>query len=147
LNHIPVLLPIHERMSLTYHINPELTVEQFIQVLRDSTLAERRPVDEPDRIAAMLKNADVTITAQDGDRLVGVARAITDYSYCCYLSDLAVASDYQRQGIGRELMRRLQDYLGDNVSIYLIAAPKAREYYPYVGLTQVESAWMIPKKS
>jgi GNAT superfamily N-acetyltransferase len=134
-------------MSLTYEINPNLTPEQFIQVLRASTLAERRPVEEPERIAAMLKNADVTITARDGDRLVGVARAITDYSYCCYLSDLAVAEDYQRQGIGRELMRRLQEHLGDKVSIYLVAAPKARDYYPHVGLIQVESAWVMPKKS
>ena len=92
-------------MKITYRLEPELTPEDFIDVLRRSTLAERRPVHDVDTIRAMLKNADVIVTAWLDGLLIGVSRAITDFAYCTYLSDLAVDETHQRQGIGRELIR------------------------------------------
>ncbi|MDB5687827.1 MAG: GCN5-related N-acetyltransferase [Rhizorhabdus sp.] len=69
----------------------------FIDILRRSGLDARRPVDDIDRIGRMLAHADLIIVAQDEDSgvLVGVARSLTDHSYCCYLSDLAVDRAYQ----------------------------------------------------
>src|SRR6185437_1227200 len=90
-------------MAITYSIEPDLSAEEFRAVLIASTLGERRPVDDLPRLDRMLRQADVVATARDGRRLVGISRAVTDFSYCCYLSDLAVDAAYQRQGIGKRL--------------------------------------------
>ena len=91
--------------SVTYALEPNLDPEAFIDVLVRSSLAERRPVDEPEMIRSMLEHADVIVTARVAGLLVGISRAITDFSYCTYLSDLAVDRAFQRRGIGRELVR------------------------------------------
>jgi predicted N-acetyltransferase YhbS len=131
-------------MTITYRLEPELTPEDFIDVLRRSTLAERRPVHDVDTIQAMLKNADVIVTAWLDGLLIGVSRAITDFAYCTYLSDLAVDQTHQRQGIGRELIRRTHEAAGLNTTVILLAAPKAKGYYPHIGMTMHESCWIIP---
>jgi predicted N-acetyltransferase YhbS len=92
-------------VAVVYQQEPDLTPEEFIDILMRSTLAQRRPVNEPDTIRAMIQHADLIITARSDGLLVGVSRAITDFAYCTYLSDLAVDEKYQRQGIGRELIR------------------------------------------
>jgi GNAT superfamily N-acetyltransferase len=130
-------------MTITYRIEPELTPEDFIDVLRRSTLAERRPVHDPDTIRAMLKNAGVIVTARLDGLLIGVSRAITDFAYCTYLSDLAVDEKHQRQGIGRELIRRTHEAAGPHTTLLLLAAPKARSYYPHIGMTMHDSCWII----
>jgi predicted N-acetyltransferase YhbS len=134
-------------MTIIYRLEPELTPEDFIDVLRRSTLAERRPVQDLDTIRAMLKNADVIVTARLDGLLVGISRAITDFAYCTYLSDLAVDGKYQRQGIGRELIRRTHETAGLKTSLVLLSAPKARTYYPHIGMTQHDSCWVIPKSN
>ena len=93
----------------------------------------------------MLRHADVVVTARVDGRLVGVSRAITDWSYCTYLSDLAVDRDCQGRGIGRELIRRTHEEAGFGTTLVLLAAPAARTYYPHVGMTAHESAWIIPR--
>ncbi len=130
-------------MILTYDLEPNLDVAEFIDVLVRSTLAERRPVDRPDVIRGMLERADLIVTARADKKLVGVSRAITDYSYCTYLSDLAVDQAYQRRGIGRELIQRTHEAAGFHTSLILLAAPKAQTYYPHIGMKQHESAWII----
>jgi ribosomal protein S18 acetylase RimI-like enzyme len=131
-------------MSIQYAVEPELGPNEFIDVLRRSTLAERRPVNEPASIAGMLVHADIIVTARtDSGLLVGVSRAITDYHYCTYLSDLAVDSGYQRQGIGRELVRRTHEAAGIGARLILLAAPASREYYPHVGMQRHDSCWTI----
>lgn len=132
-------------MNIRYATEPELTVAEFVEVLRASTLAERRPIDDLPRIEAMLRNADLIITARAQDnRLVGVSRAISDFAYCTYLSDLAVAADFQRQGIGRELIRRTHEAAGRQTKLFLVAAPKAVHYYPHIGMINHPSCWMAP---
>jgi GNAT superfamily N-acetyltransferase len=123
---------------------PELGVDEFIGLLKRSTLAERRPVGEPERIRGMLEHADVIVTARRGNLLVGVSRAITDYTFCTYLSDLAVDQDFQRLGIGKELIRRTHEHAGLQSTLILLAAPKARTYYPKVGMQSHDSCWIIP---
>ena len=131
-------------MTITYRLEPELIPEDFIDVLRRSTLAERRPVNDLETIRAMLKNADVIVTAWLDGLLIGVSRAITDFAYCTYLSDLAVDESHQRQGIGRELIRRTHEAAGLNTTLILLAAPKASRYYPHIGMTRHESCWITP---
>ena len=132
--------------TLTYTLEPGLTPEEFIDVLVRSTLAERRPVHDPATIQAMLANADVILTARLDGLLVGVSRAITDFAYCTYLSDLAVDERHQGQGIGRELIRRTHEAAGLHTTLILLAAPKAQSYYPHVGMTRHESCWFIARK-
>jgi GNAT superfamily N-acetyltransferase len=133
-------------MNVAYAIEayPDLTVDAFVEVLRRSTLGERRPIDDRDTMRRMLQHADIIVTARLDGRLIGISRAITDFSYCTYLSDLAVDAAYQRRGIGRELIQRTHEAAGRHTLLVLLAAPKAREYYPHIGMTGHDSCWMIP---
>jgi GNAT superfamily N-acetyltransferase len=128
---------------LIYSSERPITADQFIDVLRRSTLAERRPVDHRETIESMLRHANLLCSAWDGKLLVGVARSVTDFAYCCYLSDLAVDVAYQRRGIGKELLRITQSRLGPHAKIILLAAPAAEPYYPRIGLTGHPSAWIL----
>jgi len=133
--------------EILYAIEPELSVEEFADVLLRSTLAERRPMDQPDLMAGMLRHADLIVTARDAaGRLVGISRAISDFSFCTYLSDLAVDQGVQARGIGRELIRRTHEAAGLHTQLILLAAPKARTYYPHIGMTQHESCWVIDRR-
>lgn len=131
---------------VTYQLEPDLGAADFIDVLVRSTLAERRPVDRPDVIAAMLRHADIIVTARADQQLVGVSRAISDFSYCTYLSDLAVDQAVQGRGIGRELIRQTHQAAGEHTMLLLLAAPKARSYYPHIGMERHESCWIIPRR-
>lgn len=112
-------------------------------MLRRSTLAERRPIGDRTCIEDMLRHANLLCTAWDARTLVGVARSVTDFSYCCYLSDLAVDTAYQHRGLGKELIRLTQSKLGPRCKIVLLAAPKAETYYPKIGFTPHHSAWTL----
>jgi predicted N-acetyltransferase YhbS len=134
--------------AIHYALEPGLPAGEFIELLRASSLAERRPVDEAGRIEQMLRRADIIVTARTSDRrLVGVSRAISDFSYCTYLSDLAVAREFQKQGIGRELIRRTHESAGVDTTLILLSAPAAKSYYPHIGMTPHHSCWMIPRRS
>ena len=140
-------------LTITYAVEPDLDPAAFIDVLRRSTLGERRPVDKPDQVARMVRGAQLIVTARDeaardgtaAGRLVGVARSITDFAYCCYLSDLAVDEAYQRGGIGRELMRRTRAACGPECTLILLSAPKAMSYYPHVGMRRLENAFAFDR--
>jgi ribosomal protein S18 acetylase RimI-like enzyme len=131
-------------MPIRYTVEPGLEPGEFIDVLYRSTLAERRPVGEPATIAGMLANADIIVTARtECGLLVGVSRAITDYHWASYLSDLAVDRDYQCQGIGRQLIGRTHQVAGLATRLILLAAPASRGYYPHIGMCVHDSCWMI----
>ena len=134
-------------MEIVYRLEsyPELRPEEFLDLLNRSSLAERRPVEEAETVRGMLVHADVIVTARSGGLLVGISRAITDFHYCTYLSDLAVDESWQRRGIGRDLIRRTHEAAGIHTTLILLSAPKARTYYPHVGLIAHDSCWMIPR--
>ncbi len=134
-------------MNVTYQLEPELSVEEFVDVLTRSTLAERRPVGDVPVLLRMLRNADLVITARSKGNLVGVSRALSDFAYCTYLSDLAVDLKYQRQGIGRELIRQTHEAAGLHTTLILLAKPKAQSYYSHIGMTRHESCWIISRRS
>ncbi|GGH19525.1 GNAT family N-acetyltransferase [Paenibacillus segetis] len=128
-------------MAIEYKINSHLHAKDVSNVFKSSGI--KRPVNDLDRIQKMIDNADICISAWDGEKLVGVARAITDFSYCCYLSDLAVSLEYQKTGIGTELVARLRKHLGEEVSLLLLSAPTAMDYYPCIGFEKAENAFLI----
>lgn len=112
-----------------------------------STLAQRRPIEQRETMQAMLDHADIIFTARKQGFLVGVSRALTDFAYCTYLADLAVDQQLQRQGIGKELIRRTQEAAGLGTNLILLAAPTAATYYPHVGLIKHDSCWVLPRNS
>ena len=129
--------------TIEFRINAPITTSQFICLLKDSTLGERRPVDDEVCMAGMLSNANLVVSAWDGDQLVGISRCMTDFHYACYLSDLAVHQDYQQSGIGRQLQSLTQQQLGPRCKVILIAAPAAAGYYEPLGYSRQERCWVL----
>jgi predicted N-acetyltransferase YhbS len=127
---------------ISYRTGNNLDLDVVIELYQASTLGERRPVDDRARMKAMLENANLVLTAWDGELLVGIARSVSDFSYATYLSDLAVRVSHQRQGIGRELIRQTQE-LGGQAHLILLAAPTAVEYYRHIGMNLHPSAWTL----
>ncbi len=127
---------------ITYRTGNDIELDEMIEVYVDSTLGERRPVADRARMGRMLQDADLVITAWDQDLMVGISRCVTDWVYCTYLSDLAVRAEYQGQGIGKELVRLTREATPD-ASVILLAAPAAVDYYPKIGMTRHESAWVL----
>jgi predicted N-acetyltransferase YhbS len=131
-------------LGISYRSGNDLDLDQVIELYRASTLGDRRPVEVRDSMRQMLQHANLVVTAWNGPLLVGISRALTDFAYVAYLSDLAVRASHQRSGIGKELIRRTQAELGPGASIVLLAAPAAVTYYQSVGFTQHASAWVLP---
>lgn len=132
-------------MKIEYKINSAIITEQFIELLKRSTLAERRPVDDIVCMESMVKNGNLSVSAWDADKLVGIARSVTDFSYCCYLSDLAVDVNYQRIGIGKKLQALTQEQLGPKCKLILLAAPMANSYYEHIGFTNNPRCWVLDR--
>lgn len=133
--------------DIRYAVEPGLGVDEFADVLLRSTLAERRPLDQPDLMEGMLRHADLIVTARNAaGLLVGISRAISDFSFCTYLSDLAVDQAFQGAGIGRELIKRTHEAAGQHTQLILLAAPKARSYYPHIGMNPHDSCWILDRQ-
>ena len=130
-------------MKIEYRDGALISVEVAIDLYRRSTLGERRPVDRPDIFEGMLNNSNLTISAWHGNRLVGISRSMTDFTYVAYLADLAVDADYQRQGIGGQLIQETKRRLGRECMIVLLSAPKANDYYPRLGFEHNPRAWVL----
>ncbi|SFV30339.1 GNAT family N-acetyltransferase [Thermoflavifilum thermophilum] len=131
-------------MDIQYAVNQIPVVEEIIDVYVSSGI--RRPVEDLQRISKMYRYANLVITARHGGQLVGVARSLTDFCYSCYLSDLAVRKEYQRQGIGKKLIELTLQEIGEQSMLLLLAAPEAMDYYPHLGFMRVENGFLIPRK-
>jgi len=135
-------------MSIEYKINTPISVDQFIELLRESTLGERRPIDDRECMEGMITNSNLVVTAWSEEKLVGIARSVTDFHYACYLSDLAVSKQYQKSGIGKKLQALTQEQLGPKCKLILIAAPSANSYYEHIGFDNNKRCWILePEKS
>ena len=128
---------------LRYSTNDPVSVDQFRDVLIRSTLGQRRPIDDRSCLEGMIAKADLIASCWDGDRLVGIARSVTDFHYCCYLSDLAVDLNYQRRGIGVRLIEQTRERLGPRCTLILLSAPAAVEFYPRIGFERHSQAWVL----
>jgi GNAT superfamily N-acetyltransferase len=130
-------------MDITYSSNRKISAKAYIELLCITSLKDRRPLNDIPRIEEMLKNTNLLLTAWDGNLLVGLARSVTDYAYCCYVSDLCVMETYQRHGIGKKLLMLTKDQLHNGAKIILLAAPSAKEYYPHLGFERHECAYTL----
>ncbi len=130
-------------MEISYKVNQTISADEFIDLLTSSTLAERRPVADRECIEGMIKNSNLSVTAWDGEKLIGIARSMTDFHFACYLSDLAVDKDYQNIGVGKQLQIITQEQLGSKCSLILIAAPAANSYYEHIGFTNNQRCWVL----
>ncbi len=133
--------------EITYRSNIRITAEQFIDVLKRSTLDQRRPVGDRDRIQRMLDHGNVLITAWHNEKLIGVSRALSDFAFCSYLSDLAVDEAYQHKGIGKKLIDLTHEASGFQTTLILLAAPAAVNYYPKIGMEKFDHCFIIQRKS
>jgi predicted N-acetyltransferase YhbS len=130
---------------ITYRDDAKVTADQAIDLYVRSTLGERRPINNVETFKAMLENANLTITAWDGEKLIGISRSLTDFAYVAYLADLAVDQKYQKSGIGKQLIEETKARLGLECMIVLLAAPKANEYYEHIGFEHNPRAWTLKK--
>ena len=131
---------------IKYQIENNISPNEFKELLIKSKLGERRPVNDFNRIKSMVENANLIITARDGEKLVGVSRSITDFVYCTYLSDIAVDDEYQKKGIGKELIR-LTKKETPNATLILLSAPKAIDYYPHIGMSKHNACYLLNNES
>lgn len=131
-------------MELVYRYDVMPATEQVIELYGNAGLP--RPIHDQERIGLMYKSSNLVVTAWDNDKLVGVARCITDWAWSTYLADLAIRSDYQKQGIGKKLVDLVQEKVGEQTMILLLSVPTAMEYYPKIGFTKEDRGFMIPRK-
>ncbi len=132
---------------VAYALEPDLAVEEFWLVMRASGLAERRPAADAVRDAAMLRKTSLIATARVDGKLVGIARALTDFAWHCYLADLAVDPVHGGAGIGRALIAFMHAAAGPDTTLNLIAAPAAVGFYERIGLVRPSAAFVIPRRS
>ena len=129
--------------EIAYRVGNDLDLDAVIELYRASTLGERRPIDDRERMCKMLARADIVVTAWDESLMVGIARSISDFAYFTYLADLAVRVSHQRTGIGRELIQQTRKAGGPKTNLLLLSAPAAVDYYPRIGFVSHESAWIL----
>lgn len=131
-------------INITFRFDVTPTADQIIQVYTSSGI--NRPVTDKPRIKKMYANSNLIVTAWNGDELIGISRSLTDFCYCCYLSDLAVSEPYQKQGIGKKLIELTKQKIGNDSMLLLLSAPTAMGYYPKVGLKKVENGFILDRK-
>ncbi|SFL40455.1 Acetyltransferase (GNAT) domain-containing protein [Gracilibacillus orientalis] len=130
--------------NIMYKSDITITPRDLSEIFRVSGI--KRPYENLGRLQQMLDHANVLVTAWDQEKIVGVARGLTDFSYCCYLSDLAVDQAYQHQGIGKQLIEQVKKELNEHVALILLSAPDAMDYYPKVGFDKIENGYIIKRE-
>ena len=129
---------------IEYKINKPLQVNNIIEVFISSGIS--RPTQDIDRIKSMFQNSNLIISAWENEKLIGISRSLTDFSYCCYLSDLAVKKEYQKKGIGKRMIEITKETIGDKVMLLLLSAPNAMEYYSKLGFEKVQNGFIIKRR-
>ncbi|MFV0478229.1 MAG: GNAT family N-acetyltransferase [Parahaliea sp.] len=134
-------------MKIKYKINEAVTTDQFVTLLKASTLGERRPIEDRECMEGMLSNSNLIVSAWHDGELVGIARSVTDFYYTCYLSDLAVSLEHQKTGIGKRLQIITREQLGPKCKLILIAATAANRYYEKIGFSHNSRCWVLEREA
>lgn len=130
-------------MNIQFKINANVSASAVIELYKSSGII--RPIDDPARIQAMLDQSNLIITAWDGNQLVGIARSLTDYNYCCYLADLAVKKEHQKSGVGKTLIELTENAIGENTMLIALSSGSIAEYHPKDGFEKTEHGFIITK--
>jgi ribosomal protein S18 acetylase RimI-like enzyme len=131
--------------QIEYKINAKIESDAIIALYKDCGLP--RPIDDKDRIATMFANSNLVVSAWSGNELVGISRTLTDFVWSSYLADLAVRSDFQKEGLGRKLVEITREKVSEQSMVLLLSVPDAMDYYPKIGMTKVESAFIFNRKN
>ncbi|MCM4155969.1 GNAT family N-acetyltransferase [Gramella sp. AN32] len=129
--------------NIIYKIGLIPETSDIIEVYNSSGI--KRPTAESERITKMYANSNLIISAWSDSELIGISRAITDYCYACYLSDLAVKEEYQKEGIGKRLIEMTKREIGNETALILLSAPLAMEYYPKIGFEEIKNGFIIKR--
>jgi hypothetical protein len=132
-------------MNIQFKVNAKVAAAAVIEVFKSAGI--NRPVNDPARMQAILDNSNLVITAWDGLHLIGIARAVTDYNYCCYLSDLAVRKENQQSEIGKTLIELTQNAIGANTMLLMLSSGAIQEYFPKDGFEKTEHGFIIKQSS
>ncbi|MES2593401.1 MAG: GNAT family N-acetyltransferase [Bacteroidota bacterium] len=132
-------------MEIQFRINEKVTAEAVIEVFKSSGI--NRPVENVNRVQKMLDNSNLVVTAWNGTELIGIARSITDFAYCCYLSDVAVKREHQKFGIGKTMVELTQQSIGEETMLLSLFSSSAMEYIPQTGFEKVENGYIIKRKT
>ena len=132
--------------KLVYAVETAVSVDEFRALLIASGLGVRRPIDDFTRLEAMLKNANVVVTARIDGLLIGIARSSTDYAFCCYLSDLAVSKNTQGRGIGAQLIQETRNHLGPTVSLIVNSVPESVGFYEGINMPALPNGFWFRRE-
>ena len=128
-------------MEISYRSDIIPETEVIIDVYDNSGI--NRPTCDKERIAKMYANSNLVVTAWDKNLLIGISRSLSDFCFCCYLSDLAVRKEYQKLGIGKKMISLTKEKIGEQCMLLLLSAPTAMEYYPKIGFEKVNNGFII----
>ena len=131
--------------EIEYKINVPIDAQDIIELYRNADLP--RPIDDFARIEKMFANSNLVVSAWQGAELIGLSRSLTDFSWSCYLADLAVRKDFQKAGIGRKLVEITRETIGENSNVLLLSVPDALEYYPKIGMETVKNGFVFNRKN
>ncbi len=129
---------------IEYKVNEPLSVTDVIDLFESSGIG--RPTNNPERIRKMLDKANLIVSAWEGDKLIGIARSLTDFAYCTYLSDLAVRREYQKRKVGSSLIQITRSEVGEASMLLLLSNESAMGYYPKLGFERASNAFMIKRQ-
>ena len=134
------------KKETVYAVEHTVSVDEFRSLLIDSGLGVRRPVDDPARLESMLRNANFIVTARVNGVLVGIVRAVTDFVFCCYLSDLAVSKQAQGRRIGAHLIEETRKHMGPTVSVILSSVPESVGFYRSINMQPLPSGFWFRRE-
>jgi predicted N-acetyltransferase YhbS len=131
--------------EIEYKTNVPIDAQKIIELYRSAGLP--RPIDDAARIKKMFANSNLVISAWKDSELIGISRSLTDFSWCCYLADLAVRKNFQKAGVGRKLVEMTREAVGENSMVLLLSVPGALAYYPKIGMEKVENGFIFNRKN
>ena len=132
--------------SITYKTDIVPQIREIVDLFQHSGYFPIEDRSDTERIKQMFDYADIVATAWDGKKLVGLARSLTDFCYCCYLSDLCVLEDYKENGIGRELVMQTKEKAGERCKLILQSSDEALKFYERIGMERIDSAFIFQRE-
>ena len=124
-------------MNIKY-TEERLSAEEYISFLKRTDLGSQYPKERfKERIEKLVKNVSISLVARNEDeKIVGVLFGLTDFCYWLYVTDLGVDREYEKNGIGKQLMKRAHDIAGGekDIAVYLIANENAVPFYKKLGM-------------
>lgn len=136
--------PLHVDGLVSYRIDHTPEPSEISDLYADAGL--KRPINDLPRLKKMYSNSNLIISAWSLDSLVGIARSVTDFSYCCYLSDLAVKKAFQRKGVGKKLIELTKEAVGPQAMLLLLSAPNAMDYYLRLKFEIVKNGFILKRE-